>query len=71
MVGASRPPEEGEVEHRDSSGGGGKIAAGDVQWMTAGKGIVHEEFHSQDFTRKGGPFQMVQLWVTGAVAITP
>src|SRR2546427_7253528 len=54
---------QGEVEHRDSNGGGGKIAAGDVQWMTAGKGIVHEEFHSQDFTRKGGPFQMVQLWV--------
>jgi len=54
---------QGEVEHRDSSGGGGKIAAGDVQWMTAGKGIVHEEFHSQDFARKGGPFQMVQLWV--------
>jgi len=54
---------QGEIEHRDSSGGGGKIAAGDVQWMTAGKGIVHEEFHSQDFTRKGGSFQMVQLWV--------
>ena len=54
---------QGEIEHRDSSGGGGKIAAGDVQWMTAGNGIVHEEFHSQDFTRKGGPFQMVQLWV--------
>jgi quercetin 2,3-dioxygenase len=54
---------QGEIEHRDSSGGGGKIGAGDVQWMTAGKGIVHEEFHSGDFTRKGGPFQMVQLWV--------
>jgi redox-sensitive bicupin YhaK (pirin superfamily) len=54
---------QGEIEHRDSSGGGGKIGAGDVQWMTAGNGIVHEEFHSQDFTRKGGPFQMVQLWV--------
>src|SRR5882724_2969176 len=54
---------QGEVEHRDSSGGGGKIGTGDVQWMTAGKGIVHEEFHSQDFTRKGGVFQMVQLWV--------
>ena len=54
---------QGEVEHRDSSGGGGKIGAGDVQWMTAGSGIVHEEFHSQDFTRKGGPFQMAQLWV--------
>ncbi len=51
------------MEHRDSSGGGGKIGPGDVQWMTAGNGIVHEEFHSQDFTRKGGTFQMVQLWV--------
>jgi len=48
---------------RDSHGGGGVIGPGDVQWMKAGKGIVHEEFHSQDFTRKGGPFQMVQLWV--------
>lgn len=54
---------QGEIEHRDSSGGGGKIGAGDVQWMTAGNGIVHEEFHSQNFTRKGGTFQMVQLWV--------
>ena len=54
---------QGELEHRDSSGGGGKIGPGDVQWMTAGKGIVHEEFHSQDFTRKGGTLQMVQLWV--------
>ena len=54
---------QGELEHRDSSGGGGKIGAGDVQWMTAGNGIVHEEFHSADFTRKGGPLQMVQLWV--------
>jgi redox-sensitive bicupin YhaK (pirin superfamily) len=54
---------QGELEHRDSSGGGGKIGAGDVQWMTAGSGVVHEEFHSQDFTRKGGAFQMAQLWV--------
>ncbi len=54
---------QGELEHRDSSGGGGKIGAGDVQWMTAGNGIVHEEFHSQDFTRKGGTLQMAQLWV--------
>lgn len=54
---------QGELEHRDSSGGGGKIGPGDVQWMTAGKGIVHEEFHSQDFTRNGGNLQMVQLWV--------
>ena len=54
---------QGELEHRDSSGGGGRIGAGDVQWMTAGNGIVHEEFHSQDFTRKCGTLQMVQLWV--------
>lgn len=54
---------QGELEHRDSGGGGGKIGAGDVQWMTAGRGIVHEEFHSKDFTRKGGKLQMVQLWV--------
>jgi quercetin 2,3-dioxygenase len=54
---------QGELEHRDSSGGGGKIGAGDVQWMTAGNGIVHEEFQSQDFTRNGGTLQMVQLWV--------
>jgi quercetin 2,3-dioxygenase len=54
---------QGELEHRDSSGGGGKISAGDVQWMTAGNGIVHEEFHSRDFTRNGGTLQMVQLWV--------
>jgi redox-sensitive bicupin YhaK (pirin superfamily) len=54
---------QGELEHRDSSGGGGKIGAGDVQWMTAGKGIVHEEFHSTEFTKQGGTLQMVQLWV--------
>jgi hypothetical protein len=54
---------QGELEHRDSSGGGGKIGAGDVQWMTAAGGIVHEEFHSADFTRQGGTLEMVQLWV--------
>lgn len=54
---------QGELEHRDSSGGGGKIGAGDVQWMTAGSGIVHEEFHSTEFTRQGGTLEMVQLWV--------
>ncbi len=54
---------QGELEHRDSSGGGGKIGPGDVQWMTAGSGILHEEFHSHDFIRKGGMLQMVQLWV--------
>ena len=54
---------EGEVEHRDSTGAGGKIGPGDVQWMTAASGILHEEYHSHDYTRTGGPFEMVQLWV--------
>ncbi|MBT5087564.1 MAG: pirin family protein, partial [Deltaproteobacteria bacterium] len=54
---------QGEVEHRDSSGGGGKISTGGVQWMTAGSGVVHDEFHSRDFAEKGGEFEMVQLWV--------
>jgi redox-sensitive bicupin YhaK (pirin superfamily) len=54
---------QGEVEHRDSAGHGGKIGRGDVQWMTAASGIVHEEMHSMDFTRKGGTLEMVQLWV--------
>ena len=54
---------QGEVAHRDSSGGGGVIREGDVQWMTAGAGIIHEEFHSEAFTQRGGLFEMVQLWV--------
>ncbi|MFV3411642.1 pirin family protein [Pseudomonas nitroreducens] len=54
---------EGELEHRDSSGGGGRIGPGDVQWMTAGDGILHEEYHSPDFTRSGGNLHMAQLWV--------
>ena len=54
---------EGEVEHRDSSGGGGIISPGDVQWMTAASGLVHDEFHSKDFAQRGGAFKMVQLWV--------
>ena len=54
---------DGEVEHKDSTGAGGKIGPGDVQWMTAAGGILHEEFHSHDFTRTGGPFRMIQLWV--------
>ena len=54
---------QGEVEHRDSSGGGGKIGPGDVQWMTAAAGIIHEEFHGREFARRGGMFEMVQLWV--------
>ncbi|MGC6508889.1 MAG: pirin family protein [Myxococcota bacterium] len=54
---------QGSVEHRDSSGGGGIIHAGDVQWMTAGSGVVHDEFHSAEFSQTGGIFEMVQMWV--------
>jgi redox-sensitive bicupin YhaK (pirin superfamily) len=54
---------EGEVAHRDSTGQGGTIGPGDVQWMTAGAGILHEEFHSPAYTSSGGPFRMLQLWV--------
>ena len=54
---------EGEVAHRDSVGNSGLIGPGDVQWMTAAAGILHEEFHSPAYTRRGGPFEMVQLWV--------
>lgn len=54
---------EGEVEHRDSTGAGGIIGPGDVQWMTAASGILHEEYHSPEFAEKGGNFEMVQLWV--------
>lgn len=54
---------DGEVEHRDSTGNGGIIGKGDVQWMTAAGGILHEEFHSPTYAQRGGPFEMVQLWV--------
>src|SRR3954471_17817857 len=54
---------DGEVEHRDSVGNGGVIGPGDVQWMTAAGGILHEEYHSPAFAKTGGPFRMVQLWV--------
>lgn len=54
---------QGELAHRDSSGGSGRLGPGDVQWMTAGRGIVHEEFHSEEFTQRGGVLEMVQLWV--------
>ncbi|MBL8238347.1 MAG: pirin family protein [Bryobacterales bacterium] len=53
----------GEVAHRDSTGMGGVIGPGDVQWMTAASGILHEEFHSDAFTRAGGTMEMLQLWV--------
>ncbi|PTA70689.1 MULTISPECIES: pirin family protein [unclassified Stenotrophomonas] len=54
---------EGEVAHRDSTGAGGTIGPGDVQWMTAASGILHEEYHTPDFARRGGTLDMVQLWV--------
>jgi quercetin 2,3-dioxygenase len=54
---------QGELEHRDSSGSHGSIGPGDVQWMTAASGVVHEEFHSERFAREGGTLEMVQLWV--------
>jgi redox-sensitive bicupin YhaK (pirin superfamily) len=54
---------QGELEHRDSTGNRGRIGPGDVQWMTAASGVVHEEWHEQAFTRRGGTLEMVQLWV--------
>ena len=54
---------EGELEHHDSTGAGGTIGPGDVQWMTAASGILHKEHHSEKYTRLGGPFEVVQLWV--------
>ncbi len=54
---------QGEVEHRDSAGHKGRIGPDDVQWMTAASGIVHEEMHGKEFTKKGGTLEMVQLWV--------
>lgn len=53
----------GSVAHYDSAGNSGIIHPGDVQWMTAGAGILHKEFHENEFSKKGGPFEMVQLWV--------
>ncbi|HPT51568.1 MAG TPA: pirin family protein [Accumulibacter sp.] len=54
---------DGGVSHRDSSGGGGTIGPGDVQWMTAASGLIHEEYHSPEFAARGGTFEVVQLWV--------
>lgn len=53
----------GEAEHHDSKGNHGILREGDVQWMTAGRGVLHKEYHARDWSRKGGDFQMVQLWV--------
>ena len=54
---------DGQVSHHDSTNSGGTIGAGDVQWMTAGSGIIHEEYHGDEFARTGGAFEMIQLWV--------
>ncbi len=54
---------EGEVDHEDSAGNRGSIGPGDVQWMTAGSGVLHKELHGRDYARRGGPFEMLQLWV--------
>ncbi|AZA88374.1 pirin family protein [Chryseobacterium shandongense] len=53
----------GRVQHHDSAGGGGIIGEGDVQWMTAAKGVLHKEYHEKEWAKAGGIFQMVQLWV--------
>jgi len=53
----------GAVAHHDSSGNSGVIYPGDVQWMTAASGILHKEYHEQNYSLKGGAFQMVQLWI--------
>lgn len=53
----------GKVAHHDSSGGGGVIGEGGVQWMTAASGVLHKEYHEEEFSKAGGDFQMVQLWV--------
>ena len=54
---------QGSVDHRDSAGNAGTIRPGDVQWMTAASGVVHEELHEREFTEAGGTFEMIQLWV--------
>jgi quercetin 2,3-dioxygenase len=54
---------QGSVAHHDSAGGGGVIGPGDAQWMTAASGVLHKEYHEREFARRGGTFQMAQLWV--------
>jgi quercetin 2,3-dioxygenase len=60
---------QGSVEHRDSGGHSGVIGPGDVQWMTAASGVVHEEFHEREFSKRGGVFEIVQLWVNLPAAL--
>ena len=64
---------QGELEHGDSAGNRGSIGPGDVQWMTAASGVVHQEFHSAEFTRRGGTFEVIQLWVNlpGKLKMSP
>ncbi len=64
---------DGEVDHQDTAGNGGRISAGDVQWMTAGAGLLHKELHSAEFSRRGGRFEVLQLWVNlpGKSKMTP
>jgi redox-sensitive bicupin YhaK (pirin superfamily) len=54
---------DGAVDHEDTAGNRGSISPGDVQWMTAGSGLLHKEMHGADFARRGGRFEMLQLWV--------
>jgi len=63
----------GKIAHHDSAGNSGVIGEGDVQWMTAASGLLHKEYHDEEFSKKGGLFQMVQLWVNlpAAVKMTP
>lgn len=63
----------GRVEHHDSAGGGGIIGEGDVQWMTAARGVLHKEYHEREWSKSGGEFQMTQLWVNlpAAVKMSP
>ena len=53
----------GRIAHHDNSGGGGVIGEGDIQWMTAASGVLHKEYHEEEWSKKGGDFQMVQLWI--------
>lgn len=54
---------EGAVAHHDSAGGGGEIGPGDVQWMSAASGVLHQEYHAASFAARGGAFHMAQLWL--------
>ncbi len=63
----------GKIAHHDSAGNSGIIGEGEIQWMTAGSGVLHKEYHEEEFSKKGGEFQMVQLWINlpSAFKMTP